>query len=1122
MATFSISATARKAQTAGNGSAGPFSFSFQVNAQAEIDVFVDTTLKTLSTHYTVSVASNGTGTVSFTSGNFPTSSQVITILGDAPLSRTSVYTSGGNITAAALESDFDTNVMVQQQQQEVLSRTVKAPVDDASSVDMTLPNKDARKGKVLGFNATSGDPEAGPTITAVQSLSDVTASINLLGTAAVIEDMGLLSASAVIEDMGLLGASGNVSAMAKLGVDAVIADMAILGTDAIVADMAILGTDDVVADMAILGTSDVVTDMNLLATAAVVEDMGLLGTSANVSAMGHIGTSANVTAMGLLGTSAVVTDMGILGTAAIVEDMGILATSANVTAMGLLGVSGVITDMGLLGTAAVVEDMGLLATSAIIEDMGLLATSAVIEDMGLLATSAVIEDMGLLATSAAIEDMGILGTSANVTNMATLGASGVVGNIATVASNVAGVNAFAARYRVASSDPSSDNDEGDLFYNTSDNTFKFYNGSSYVAVNVSGIGNIVEDTSPQLGGNLDGQDKNITTTGVGTFASLDISGDIDVDGTTNLDAVDIDGAVYMATTLAVAGNVDFNGNLDVDGTANLDAIDVDGSANFAADVTFAVGADIITASTGNGQNVRVGADAGSSIASGGNQNVLLGDGAGATVSTGDGNTAIGFEAGNDISTGGYNTIMGWKAGDKISTGAQNTAIGDGAIGADTLGQKSVAVGSNTLNAQNFTTATDSYNVAMGYNAGQSLTVGVQNILIGGSAGDAMTDADGNIAIGFEAGNDITTGSYNTVVGWKAGDKINTASSNTGIGDGAIGAETKGAKSVAVGSNALNQQNFTTAVDAYNVAVGYNAGQGITTGVNNTLIGGLAGDALTGDSGYSGGANNVAVGRAALGADTLGSAAVAIGFETLLAQNFTTATDTCNTAVGYRAGKAVQDGKENTLIGGLCGDALTTGSYNTLLGQQTGKYTVGLTTGGDNVLIGAYCHTTAVDTSRAVVLGYHVQGATDYTTLGANTSDIRAAHGNVTWATVSDERYKKDIVDSTAGLSFINALQPRTFKYKTLGELPETFRAYEADSTEVFKNSNTNHGFIAQEVKAAIDADSSIKDGFRLWDDREDGSQEVAEAALIPILTKAVQELSTALDAALARIATLEG
>ena len=92
----------------------------------------------------------------------------------------------------------------------------------------------------------------------------------------------------------------------------------------------------------------------------------------------------------------------------------------------------------------------------------------------------------------------------------------------------------------------------------------------------------------------------------------------------------------------------------------------------------------------------------------------------------------------------------------------------------------------------------------------------------------------------------------------------------------------------------------------------------------------------------------------------------------------------------------------------------------------------------------------------------------------------------------------------------------------MGELPETFKSYKADSTDVFKNSNTNHGFIAQEVKAAIDADSNIKDGFKLWDNREDGSQEVAEAALIPILVKALQELSAKNDALEARIATLEG
>jgi hypothetical protein len=45
----------------------------------------------------------------------------------------------------------------------------------------------------------------------------------------------------------------------------------------------------------------------------------------------------------------------------------------------------------------------------------------------------------------------------------------------------------------------------------------------------------------------------LTVTGVLTGTSLDISGDIDVDGTTNLDVVDIDGAVNMATTALVTG-----------------------------------------------------------------------------------------------------------------------------------------------------------------------------------------------------------------------------------------------------------------------------------------------------------------------------------------------------------------------------------------------------------------------------------------------------------------------------------------------------------------------------------------------------------------------------------------
>jgi len=47
--------------------------------------------------------------------------------------------------------------------------------------------------------------------------------------------------------------------------------------------------------------------------------------------------------------------------------------------------------------------------------------------------------------------------------------------------------------------------------------------------------------------------RNLTISGELDAATLDISGDVDVDGTANLDVVDIDGAVDMASTLAVAG-----------------------------------------------------------------------------------------------------------------------------------------------------------------------------------------------------------------------------------------------------------------------------------------------------------------------------------------------------------------------------------------------------------------------------------------------------------------------------------------------------------------------------------------------------------------------------------------
>jgi hypothetical protein len=362
---------------------------------------------------------------------------------------------------------------------------------------------------------------------------------------------------------------------------------------------------------------------------------------------------------------------------------------------------------------------------------------------------------------------------------------------------------------------------------------------------------------------------------------------------------------------------------------------------------------------------------------------------------------------------------------------------------------------------------------------------------------ALTEGDGNTAIGKSTLTSNTTASYNTAVGYAALTANTTGTENTAVGSNSLDANTIGSYNTACGKNSLTSNtegNFCSAFGQASLETN-------TTGTENTSVG-------HGSLRYNTTASyNTAVGTNSLRFNTTGTSNVAIGYIALT----TNTTGSYNAALGQNALGSTTTASSNTGLGYSAGYGNTTGASNTFVGSSAGGSGVIHATGSDNTFIGASSGGTATNTLNANALGSGVKSESGYTTVGLAASDIRAANGVATWATVSDERYKKDITDSTTGLSFINALQPRTFKYKNLGELPETFSAYKADSTEVFKNSDTNHGFIAQEVKAAIDADDSIKDGFKLWDEREDGSQEVAEAALIPVLVKAIQELSAEVE-----------
>lgn len=81
----------------------------------------------------------------------------------------------------------------------------------------------------------------------------------------------------------------------------------------------------------------------------------------------------------------------------------------------------------------------------------------------------------------------VAGISANITSVAGItsnvtSVAGITANVTTVANNISDVNNFASVYRIGTTNPSTSLDEGDLFYNSTDNKLKFYDGSAWTNI----------------------------------------------------------------------------------------------------------------------------------------------------------------------------------------------------------------------------------------------------------------------------------------------------------------------------------------------------------------------------------------------------------------------------------------------------------------------------------------------------------------------------------------------------------------------------------------------------------------------------------------------------------------
>jgi hypothetical protein len=161
-----ISSTTTVNQYTGNNSTTAFAYAFKIYADADLKVILTSTagvetVQTLSTHYTVSGAGDaGGGNVTFTSGNTPGTGVLVTILRNTAITQSTDYVANDAFPAALHEDALDRLTVISQHQQDRIDRSIKAPDSEAAGYNMTLPAKASRLGKVLGFNSSTGNPEA--------------------------------------------------------------------------------------------------------------------------------------------------------------------------------------------------------------------------------------------------------------------------------------------------------------------------------------------------------------------------------------------------------------------------------------------------------------------------------------------------------------------------------------------------------------------------------------------------------------------------------------------------------------------------------------------------------------------------------------------------------------------------------------------------------------------------------------------------------------------------------------------------------------------------------------------------------------------------------------------------
>ena len=587
--------------------------------------------------------------------------------------------------------------------------------------------------------------------------------------------------------------------------------------------------------------------------------------------------------------------------------------------------------------------------------------------------------------------------------------------------------------------------------------------------------------------------RNFTLSGELDAGSLDVSGDADIDGTLEADAITV-GGVTLAETIQDTVGAMVSSNTESGITVAYQ--DADGTLDFT--VTGGVVNEVVDADGDTKIQVEESSDEDTirfDIA--GTEQIVLADG------------VLKPTTDSDVDLGTSSLYFKDAYIDTITTtGVVNAASLDisGAIDVD---------GTTNLDVVDIDGAVD-----------MASTLTVAGVLTGASldiSGDIDVDGTSNLDV-VDIDGAVDMASTLTVAGVLTGASLDISgdidvdgTTNLDVVD--IDGAVDMASTLAVGGTAT----FTGLVDAAiidGVNFKVNGGQGndgqVLTSTGSGAAWEDAGGGVTfktfgtnsimvGDDGtgsISGADNNTALGLDVFAALTSGNDNTAVGFDAL-----SSVTDgAANVAVGKDAGKSIIGASNNVVLGKNTGSSINTGSTNICIGVDTGDT---LTTGNNNILLGNTARTSAADGANQISMGLVVTCVGDNNfTFGNQSTDSNIEFGATSITAPSDIRLKEDIQDETIGLDFLNDLRPVTFIWKKEKDIPTEMKAYKENSEERTMNGKYNHGFIAQEVKATIEK-HGLKEGFDMWqEDEADGRQRVAPSAAVPLMIKAIQELST--------------